>query len=143
MVNNNTYEDRYTAQSASSGQRSGLTMLLVGGGIGAVLALLFAPKSGREIRTDIANVSRKGYDLTLDKAEALKAQSAEKLQLVKEKAGAAYEFAAAKIASGGEALSDAAATTSSAIAEGLDEVHNDSSVRTSHASIDRNTSNLL
>ena len=32
-----------------------LTYLLIGGGIGAVIALLFAPKSGTELRGDIAN----------------------------------------------------------------------------------------
>ncbi|MCU0240070.1 MAG: YtxH domain-containing protein [Pyrinomonadaceae bacterium] len=31
-----------------------LTYLLIGGGIGAILALLFAPKSGQELREDIA-----------------------------------------------------------------------------------------
>ena len=39
-----------------------LTYLLVGGGIGAVLALLFAPKSGHELRGDIADVTRKGIE---------------------------------------------------------------------------------
>src|SRR5437868_15542777 len=39
-----------------------LTFLLIGAGIGATLALLFAPKSGRELRTDIADLSRKGLD---------------------------------------------------------------------------------
>ena len=36
-----------------------LTYLLVGGGIGAVLALLFAPKSGQELRGDDANAERR------------------------------------------------------------------------------------
>ena len=39
-----------------------LTYLLVGGGIGAILALLFAPKSGEELRGDIADVTRKGIE---------------------------------------------------------------------------------
>ena len=39
-----------------------LTYLLVGGGIGAILALLFAPKSGQELRGDIADVTRKGVE---------------------------------------------------------------------------------
>ena len=39
-----------------------LTYLLIGGGIGAVLALLFAPKSGQELRGDIADATRKGID---------------------------------------------------------------------------------
>ena len=39
-----------------------LTYLLIGGGIGAVIALLFAPKSGHELRGDIADATRKGID---------------------------------------------------------------------------------
>ena len=39
-----------------------LTYFLVGAGIGAVLALLFAPKSGEELRSDIADATRKGID---------------------------------------------------------------------------------
>ena len=35
------------------------TYLLIGAGIGAALALLFAPKSGKELRGDIAEVSRR------------------------------------------------------------------------------------
>ena len=36
-----------------------LTYLLIGGGIGAIIALLFAPKSGVELRGDIADADRK------------------------------------------------------------------------------------
>jgi gas vesicle protein len=38
-----------------------LTYLLIGAGIGATLALLFAPKSGKELRRDIADAGRKTY----------------------------------------------------------------------------------
>ena len=37
-----------------------LTFLLIGAGIGATLALLFAPKSGRELREDIADATKAG-----------------------------------------------------------------------------------
>src|SRR5215467_7122954 len=39
-----------------------LTYLLIGGGIGAVITLLFAPKSGVELRGDIADATRKGIE---------------------------------------------------------------------------------
>lgn len=42
-----------------------LTYLLVGGGIGALVALLFAPKSGRELRGDLADATRKRIELPL------------------------------------------------------------------------------
>ncbi|MBI3950261.1 MAG: YtxH domain-containing protein [Acidobacteria bacterium] len=38
---------------------SKLAFFLVGFGIGAVVALLFAPKSGRELREDIAETTRR------------------------------------------------------------------------------------
>ncbi len=45
-----------------------LTYFLVGAGIGAVLALLFAPKSGEELRNDIADATRKGIDKSKEAA---------------------------------------------------------------------------
>ena len=60
-----------------------LTYLLIGGGIGAVLALLFAPKSGHELRGDIADATRKGID-----------RSREAAQQLGDRAGEYYETAA-------------------------------------------------
>ena len=45
-----------------------LTFLLIGAGIGATLALLFAPKSGRELREDIRDVTKRGIDVASDGA---------------------------------------------------------------------------
>ncbi len=144
MIKSNKYEDNLSAANSSSvNVRDGLTFLLVGGGIGAVLALLFAPKSGREMRHDIADASRRGYDLTLEKATELKSQSAEKLQMVKEKAEAAYDFAAAKLNTGGEAVSEAVSTTSAAISDGLDKVHRKADIRAGNASDGRKPANIL
>jgi gas vesicle protein len=47
-------------ESGSAAEK--LAFLLIGAGIGATLALLFAPKSGRELREDIADVTRRGID---------------------------------------------------------------------------------
>src|SRR5204862_6848591 len=46
-----------------------LTFFLVGAGIGAVLALLFAPKCGEELRNDIADATRKGIDKSREAAQ--------------------------------------------------------------------------
>jgi gas vesicle protein len=67
---------------------------LAGAGIGAGLALLFAPKSGVELRTDIADLTRKSYDETIDFAHQIKEQSAEVIHSFKEKTGHIYDFAA-------------------------------------------------
>jgi gas vesicle protein len=45
-----------------------LTYLLIGAGIGAAVALLFAPKAGRELRGDIADATRKGIDYSKEGA---------------------------------------------------------------------------
>src|SRR5918911_3547429 len=45
-----------------------LAFLLLGGLLGAAAALLFAPKSGRELRADIADATRKGVDQAREKA---------------------------------------------------------------------------
>jgi gas vesicle protein len=43
-----------------------LVYFLIGAGIGAVTALLFAPKAGSELRSDIADVTKKGLDYARD-----------------------------------------------------------------------------
>src|SRR5947199_10125602 len=48
-----------------------LAFLLIGGGIGAILALLFAPKSGRELRGDIADATRKGIDYSREQGRMI------------------------------------------------------------------------
>jgi gas vesicle protein len=45
-----------------------LTYLIIGAGIGAAVALLFAPKAGRELRGDIADATRKGIDYSKEGA---------------------------------------------------------------------------
>ena len=50
------------SENESSSSAEKLTFLLIGAGIGATLALLFAPKSGRELRGDIADYTRRGVD---------------------------------------------------------------------------------
>jgi len=43
-----------------------LVYFLIGAGIGAITALLFAPKSGSELRSEIADATRKGLDYARD-----------------------------------------------------------------------------
>lgn len=74
-----------------------ISYLLIGGGIGAILALLFAPKAGEELRSDIADATRKG----MDKTEELASQLSETAQTVyadtKAKAGEIYDSAKQKL----------------------------------------------
>ena len=74
---------RYEREEASATTK--LTYLLIGGGIGAVLGLLFAPKAGEELRGDIADATRKGLE-----------KGKETAALVGEKAGDYYEVTRGK-----------------------------------------------
>ena len=140
MINTNKPENEVSAKNGRAvGVRDALTFLLVGGGVGAALALLFAPKPGREIRHDIADASRRGYDLTVERASSLKAQSAEHLETLKDKAAAAYESAATKLNAGSDAILSAPAS----ISDGLDEIHRDASVRFRHASVGRRPASIF
>jgi len=104
-----------------------LTYLLIGGGIGAGLALLFAPKAGSELRTNIADATRKGYDATVEKASDLKAKSTEFVEVAKEKAAAVYDFASNKLNTGVDAAEEVVNKASAAIAEGQDRLQDGSS----------------
>jgi gas vesicle protein len=70
-----------------------LTYFLVGAGIGAVLALLFAPKSGEELRNDIADVTRKGIDRSKEAAQQLGAKASEVYDATRAKASELYDTA--------------------------------------------------
>ncbi len=63
-----------------------LTYLLIGGGIGAVIALLFAPKSGQELRGDIADATRKGLEKGKETAAHLQEVAGEYYEVSREKA---------------------------------------------------------
>ncbi|MDT4965506.1 MAG: hypothetical protein QOJ64_243 [Acidobacteriota bacterium] len=64
-----------------------LTYLLIGGGIGAILALLFAPKAGSELRGDIADVTRKGIDKSREAASYIGNRAGDYYGTVRDKAG--------------------------------------------------------
>lgn len=67
-----------------------LTFLLIGAGIGATLALLFAPKSGRELRGDIADYTRRGVEGAGEGARQLGARASEVYDTASERVQGAY-----------------------------------------------------
>jgi gas vesicle protein len=73
-----------------------LTYLLIGGGIGAIIALLFAPKSGQELRGDLADATRKGIDKSREAAQQLGERAGEYYESTRERAGELYTQAATK-----------------------------------------------
>src|SRR6476469_10874027 len=73
-----------------------LTYLLIGGGIGAILALLFAPKSGQELRGDIADATRKGMDKSREAAQQVGERAGEYYDATRERATELYSQASEK-----------------------------------------------
>ncbi len=88
-----------------------LTYLLVGGGIGAILALLFAPKSGEELRGDIADATRKGIEKSKETAAQLQDKAGEYYEVSREKASEFYQTATEKASELSEKAKTVAATT--------------------------------
>jgi gas vesicle protein len=86
-----------------------LTYLLIGGGIGAVVALLFAPKSGQELRGDIADATRKGIDKGKETAAQLQERAGEYYEVSREKASEFYNTAQEKAGEYAEKARGAAA----------------------------------
>ncbi len=88
-----------------------LTYLLIGGGIGAVIALLFAPKSGHELRGDIADATRKGIEKSRETASHLQEKAGEYYEVGRERASEYYHNAQEKAGELAEKARSAAATT--------------------------------
>ncbi len=101
-----------------------LSYLIIGGGIGAVLALLFAPKSGQELRGDIADVTRKGIEKSKETAAQLQEKAGEYYEVSRDKASEFYQTAQEKAEDLTEKAKAAAARTanpfSAAIEAGKD-----------------------
>jgi gas vesicle protein len=74
-----------------------LMLLVIGGGIGAAAALLFAPKSGRELRGDIAGAIDKGYDTALVATSNLKNRSTEFYEAAKGTSGEVLDVVSSRL----------------------------------------------
>lgn len=96
---------------ASASFSTQLTCFLLGGAVGALAALLLAPKSGRELRADIADATRKGVDSAREKAsdyyETSRERATEFYSTAKAQAGEIADAARQQVAQRGETLSAA------------------------------------
>jgi len=97
-----------------------LTYLLIGGGIGAILALLFAPKSGEELRGDIADATRKGIDRSREAAQQLSDRAGEYYEATRERASELYSQAAEKAGDVAKTAREAAARQTGTVAAAID-----------------------
>jgi gas vesicle protein len=64
-----------------------LTYFAVGATVGAIAALLFAPKSGRELREDLADATRKGVDRARETGTQLSTRAGEYYDTAAARAG--------------------------------------------------------
>ena len=87
---------KYEYEREEASATTKLTYLLIGGGIGAALALLFAPKSGHELRGDIADVTRKGIEKGKETAALVGERAGDYYEVTREKAGEIYHTAQEK-----------------------------------------------
>jgi gas vesicle protein len=69
----------------------GALMLLAGGIIGAGLALLYAPQSGKRTRSDIVRLSRKGKEQAVDALEEFTELVNEMVDSVSDKAAELFD----------------------------------------------------
>jgi gas vesicle protein len=74
------------AENQGGGGADKLVYFLVGAGIGAITALLFAPKTGSELRSDIADATRKGLDKARDTGREIGERASEYYQTGVERA---------------------------------------------------------
>lgn len=128
------YEDERSETSATTK----LTYLLIGGGIGAILALLFAPKSGQELRGDIADVTRKGIEKGRETASLVGERANDYYEVTREKASELYQTAQEKAGEFTEKAKGAAARTAnpfSAAIEAGKEAYNEEKKRSEVNSI--------
>jgi gas vesicle protein len=86
--------NEYEREEASATTK--LTYLLIGGGIGAVIALLFAPKSGQELRGDIADATRKGIEKSKETAALVGEKAGDYYEVTRERASGLYQTAQEK-----------------------------------------------
>lgn len=97
-----------------------LTYLLIGGGIGAVLALLFAPKSGHELRGDIADATRKGIDRSREAAQQLGDRAGEYYEATRGRASELYTQAADRVSEVAQSARDAASRQTGTFTAAID-----------------------
>ena len=90
-----------------AGMSTQLTCFAVGATVGALVALLFAPKSGRELRQDVADVTRKGVDRARETGSQLSARAGDYYETASAKAGELAASAREAARARGERLTSA------------------------------------
>ena len=85
-MTNNNFDERRASECTSFSSNLGekIMFFMIGGTIGAAIALLFAPKRGSELRSDFANLADEGYDKALKAADRVQERTAEYYKVAKD-----------------------------------------------------------
>jgi gas vesicle protein len=129
---------RYEDEREQTNATTKLSYLLIGGGIGALLALLFAPKSGQELRGDIVDVTRKGVEKGKETASLVGEKAGDYYEVTREKAGELYSTAHGKAGSIAEKAKGAVSSASNPFSAALEagkEAYSDEKRRTDSKAI--------
>ena len=78
-------ENRGRGHESNNGAR--VAFFAIGATLGAVVALLLAPKSGRELREDLADATRKGVDRARETGTQLSTKAGEYYDAASSRAG--------------------------------------------------------
>jgi gas vesicle protein len=113
-------EERILGMGNDESISAKLTYLLIGGGIGAILALLFAPKSGQELRSDIADATRKGIDRSREAAQQLGERAGEYYDATRERASELYSQAADRVGGVATTARESASRKTATVAAAID-----------------------
>ena len=97
-----------------------LTYLLIGGGIGSILALLFAPKSVQELRAEIADATRQGIDRSREAAQQLGDRAGEYYEATRGRAAELYSQASEKVSDVAQSARDAASRQTGTLTAAID-----------------------
>ena len=98
---------RGRGRKAESDFGTQLTCFAIGAGLGAVVALLFAPKSGRELREDLADATRKGVDRARETGSQLSTRAGEYYETAASRAGELASGAREAVSRRGERFTSA------------------------------------
>jgi len=104
----------------SEGYSQRLTYLLIGGGIGAIVALLLTPKSGKEVRGDIAAATHRGISRSREAAQELGNQARDYYEATRNLAADRYAGAAEKGKDVAQTARDSASGQAGTIAAAID-----------------------
>ena len=97
------YQNR--GRESDVGER--IVYFAIGATLGAVAALLFAPKSGRELREDLADATRKGVDRARETGTQITAKAGEYYDAASQRAGELATEARDAVSRRGERVSAA------------------------------------